>query len=156
MTLPVSALLSLRGPVRQLDESIAAKLALYGRTERFDPDEVVLRADDEATHFHIVVSGIVLLGLSVPGKPDVVIQSLGEGDLAGLSWYYPPYRWRWDVRAITDVSTLAFDVAAVRSACADDRDLDLAIVRLLAREMHDRLAHTRLQMLDIYAAPGSP
>jgi CRP-like cAMP-binding protein len=126
-----------------LFESLSTELTLV-------PDEVLFKEHDEARRFFIIENGIVALEAVRPAKPATTIQTLGVGDLLGLSWRLTPHRWMWSARAMTDVRLAVFDAAIMRAACEFDTDLDRLIWEIVAREASRRLHHTRVQLLDLY------
>ena len=126
-----------------LFESLSAKLTLV-------PDELLFKEHDDARRFFIIESGIIALEAIRPAKPATTIQTLGVGDLLGLSWRLTPHRWMWTARAMTDVRLAVFDAAIMRAACEFDPDLDRLMWEIVAREASKRLHHTRVQLLDLY------
>ena len=126
-----------------LFESLSAELALV-------PDELLFKEHDDARRFFIIESGIIALEANRPAKPATTIQTLGVGDLLGLSWRLAPHRWMWTARAMTDVRLAVFDAAIMRAACEFDPDLDRLMWEIVAREASKRLHHTRVQLLDLY------
>ncbi len=126
-----------------LFESLSTELTLV-------PDELLFKEHDEARRFFIIENGIIALEAIRPAKPPTTIQTLGAGDLLGLSWRLAPHRWMWSARAMTDVRLAVFDAAIMRAACEFDVDLDRLMWEILAREASKRLHHTRVQLLDLY------
>lgn len=116
-------------------------------------DTVLFEEDSPATHFYIVVKGRVGLELVSPRRLPIVIQTLGPGDLVGLSWYFPPHSWSWRARALDDTTVVSFDANLVRERCSQDQNLSEQILRVVAREAVSRLHATRAQLLDLYELP---
>ena len=83
----------------------------------------------------------------------MIIQTLGPGDLVGLSWLFPPHRWNWRARAIGDSRLIAFDAVEVRRQCQENRDLALEVYQAVADEAASRLHSTRIRLLDLYSLP---
>jgi CRP-like cAMP-binding protein len=126
-----------------LFESLSTELTLV-------PDEQLFREHDEAKRFFIIDSGIIALEAARPAKPPTTVQTLGAGELLGLSWRLTPHRWMWTARAMTDVRLAVFDAAIIRAACEFDTDLDRLMWEIVAREASKRLHHARVQLLDLY------
>ncbi len=113
-------------------------------------DEVVLRVNTPANRFYIVTDGIVAVRPGGAAQPRVTIQTFGEGALLGISWRLPPYRWQWTAQAQTDSILAEFDANEVLTACEQDKDLDAAMWKVVARESSKRLQNVRMQLLDQY------
>jgi CRP-like cAMP-binding protein len=113
-------------------------------------DEILFEEGGPADSFFIVSKGKIGLELTSPGRAPMVIQTLGPGDLVGLSWFFPPYRWNWRARALEETTLIAFDAIEVRRECEANRDLALEVLGVLAEEVVRRLHRTRIQLLDLY------
>ena len=64
----------------------------------------------------------------------------------------PPYRKQSDATAVGLVRATAFDGTCIRAKCDADPRLGYEILKRLAQIMEERLAETRLQLLDVYGA----
>jgi CRP-like cAMP-binding protein len=116
----------------------------------FRSGDVLFEEDGVADTFYIIVEGKVGLEMTSPGKPPVVIQTLGDGELVGVSWLFPPHRWNWRARAITETATIAFDADEVRAQSEIDPELARQVHGVVAKEAVSRLHSTRVQLLDLY------
>ena len=126
-----------------LFESAASEL-------RVSAGHILFEADGSADAFYIVVEGRIGLELTSPGKDPMVIQTLGPGDLVGVSWLLQPHRWNWRARAMVDSELVAFDAEVIRSAMEQNRDLALEVLGVVSGELAVRLHRTRVQLLDLY------
>jgi CRP/FNR family transcriptional regulator, cyclic AMP receptor protein len=117
---------------------------------RLSAGETLFEEDGPADLFYIVVDGRIGLELTSPGKEPIVIQTLGPGDLVGVSWLFPPHRWDWRARAIVDSDLSAFDANVIRAELERNRDLALEVLTVVAGEVVHRLQRTRVQLLDLY------
>ncbi len=123
------------------------------RAVSFDPGAVLFRTGDAADALYLVTAGRVALEIEVPGRGAVVVETISPGEVLGWSWAVPPHRFRFTARAVERTEALAVDGAALREACAADHDLGYEIHRRLLETVAKRLGHTRIQLLDLYAAP---
>ena len=83
----------------------------------------------------------------------VTLQTLGEGEILGWSWLFPPYVSQFDARAREDVRATAFDGACLRNKCDADPVLGYDLMKRMARLVSSRLEAARRQLLDVYG-PG--
>jgi hypothetical protein len=72
----------------------------------------------------------------------------------GWSWLIPPYKWRFDARAIETTRAFALDGKCLRGKCDEDPRLGYELLKRIAATIAERLHATRLQMLDVYGARG--
>jgi CRP/FNR family transcriptional regulator, cyclic AMP receptor protein len=117
---------------------------------RLSAGKVLFEEEGPADVFYIVVDGRIGLELTSPGKEPIAIQTLGAGDLVGVSWLFAPNRWNWKARAVVDSELAAFDATVIRAELERNRDLALEVLTVVAGEVAQRLQRTRLQLLDLY------
>lgn len=110
---------------------------------------------DPAHRFWLIRSGHVALDVHSPGRPPLIVETLGEGDLLGLSWLVPPYEWQFGATAIHDTLTYELNAMAVRAACEADPGLGYELLRRVMAAASSRLQSTRVRMLDLYTVPGA-
>lgn len=120
------------------------------RNERRAEGEVLFREGEEADWFYVIREGQLALEIHVPGRGPVVLQTLGDGDVLGTSWLFPPYRWQFGARVLQPTRLLAFDGKCLRGKCDADHDLGYELVRRAAQILMQRLNAARLQLLDLY------
>jgi len=117
---------------------------------RFETGQQLFREGAEANEFYLIRHGKVALEVVVPGRSSVTIQTLGPGEILGWSWLVPPYRWRFDARAVELVRAIALDGKCLRAKCEADPRLGFELLKRFAQVIIERLQATRLQLLDIY------
>jgi CRP/FNR family transcriptional regulator, cyclic AMP receptor protein len=104
----------------------------------------------------IIDAGQVTLDASVPGQGRVIIETLGRGDVIGLSWMLPPYQWRFGAVATQPTQAFVFDARAVRAACDADPLLGYELSRRFSAVVVRRLQATRARLIEASARPPSP
>ncbi len=117
---------------------------------RFDSGQHLFHEGEEANHFYVIRHGKIALEIFSPSRGPLVIDTLGEGDILGWSWIVPPYKWRFDARAIELTRAVALDGACLRGKCESDHDLGYELVKRFTSIMEQRLEATRIQLLDLY------
>jgi CRP-like cAMP-binding protein len=108
-----------------------------------------------AHRFWLLQSGHVALDLHSPGHHGLIIETLGPGDLVGLSWFVPPFQWQFGATAIQDTVTFELNAIAVRAACEEDPGLGYALLQRVMSAASSRLHATRVRVLDLYSAGGT-
>jgi CRP/FNR family transcriptional regulator, cyclic AMP receptor protein len=109
-----------------------------------------------AGRFWVIDAGQVTLDATVPGQGRVTIETLGRGDVIGLSWMLPPYQWRFGAIATQPMQAFAFDAAAVRAACDADPVLGYQLSRRFSAVVAHRLQATRARLIEACTRPPSP
>lgn len=109
---------------------------------------------DTAHRFWLIRSGRVALDVHAPGDRQLIVETLGQGDLLGLSWLVPPFQWQFSATAVQDTMTFEFNADAVRAACESDARLGYQLLQRVMSAASSRLQATRIRMLDLYAGSG--
>lgn len=135
-------------------EGIApAYLALISgcaRNVRIDPDRYLLRHGEPAQFFYLLRHGRVILELAAPGPGTLTFQTLGPGELVGVSWLLPPYRWTYDARVLQQVRAVSIDAACLRAKSEADHNFGYDMMKRFMPVLVQRLQDARLQLLDVY------
>jgi CRP-like cAMP-binding protein len=119
---------------------------------RFEAGQHLFREGEPADQFYLLRHGRVALQVSAPGRGAMTIQTLGEGEIVGVSWLIPPHRWTSDARALELTRAIAMDAACLRRKCEADHDLGYEMMKRFMPVLIQRLATTRMQMLDVYGS----
>jgi CRP/FNR family cyclic AMP-dependent transcriptional regulator len=133
-----------------LPEDFLALVCGCAKNVRFEAGQHLFAEGDAADQFYLVRHGRVALQVTAPGRGVVTFQTLGEGDVAGLSWLIPPYRWTCDARALELTRAIAMDAGCLRRKCEADHDLGYEMMKRCVPVLIQRLEATRLQSLDVY------
>ena len=145
-------------------EGILAKHPFFSRLEpryhqlvvgcasnvRFNAGEFLFHEGGEANTFYLIREGKVALEVVAPGHGSLTIETLGGGEMLGWSWLIPPYRWRFDARAVEGTRAIALDGKCLRAKCEEDHELGYELVKEVASTLGQRLDATRFRLLDIY------
>jgi CRP-like cAMP-binding protein len=137
-----------------LDDATIDLLAGCARNVRFNAGEYLCRTGEPADEFYLVRHGRVALEIVAPGRQAVVIQTAGEGEIVGVSWLLPPYRWMHDARAIDQVRAIGMDAKCLRGKCDADHHLGYEMMMRFVPLLVSRLQATRMQLLDLYGKPA--
>jgi len=108
-----------------------------------------------AEHFWLIVSGRVALDIHVPGRGEVVIETLLPGTVLGWSWLFPPQRWHFGAVAAELTHTVRLDAAGVMKLCEQNPELGFDLLRRFIGVLTDRLQATRVRLLDLYEHPAT-
>ena len=109
---------------------------------------------DRALAAHPVLAGRVALSVDAPGRGPLTFQTVGPGEVVGVSWLDGSARWAWDATALEPVASLALDAGRLRDACEADPALGYALMKRFVPVLLQRLHATRMQVLDVYGDPG--
>lgn len=132
------------------------RLSLYASRSLFHAGSRVFYEGSRADRFWLIKDGRVNLDTHLPGRGDVVVETLGPGAVLGWSWLFPPYRWHFGAVAVATTFTVSLDGPGVRNLCESDHELGYDLTTRFMQVVVDRLQATRLRLLDLYQAPPGP
>jgi CRP/FNR family transcriptional regulator, cyclic AMP receptor protein len=135
-----------------LGEAFCKLVAGCAKNVRFEAGQYLIHEDDPADQLYLIRHGRVALQIQEAGRGALTFQTLGEGEIVGVSWLIPPYHWRHDARALELVRAIAMDANCLRDKCEADHDLGYELMKRFVPVLFERLHATRMQMLDVYGA----
>ena len=103
-----------------------------------------------ADAFWLIHEGRVNLVTHVPGRGDVVVETIGCGQVLGWSWLLPPYRWQFGAVAVELMAAVRLDGALVRLRCDADPALGYELTMRFIPVLVERMQGTRVRLLDLY------
>jgi CRP/FNR family transcriptional regulator, cyclic AMP receptor protein len=133
-----------------LDDAFCTLVCGCAKNVRFEAGQYLFHEGEPADEFYLIRHGRIALELNAPERGQVTFQTLGEGEVVGVSWLIPPYRWTYDARAMDLVRAIAMDAACIRQKCEADHDLGYDMMKRVTPVLIQRLQATRLQILDVY------
>ena len=136
--------------MRGCDPEGMEAMAELGRIERFGDDEVLFTAGQPATELRFVVSGRVALSFRDPGAGVRTIGTVSPGDLLGWSALREGGTWTLGARTTKPTRCVTFPAAELRALCDRDRELGYCLMRYAFEVVAQRLADSRVQLLDLY------
>jgi len=139
-----------------LSDEHVALLVGCARNERYEPGQFLYREHQSADKFFVLRHGRVQLELMCEHRGPLPIQTLHEGDVLGSAWIVPPYTAGCDARALELTRAVSFDGPCMRGKCEQDPRLGYDLLKRSVETLVNRLMLTRLQLIDLYAAPGTP
>jgi CRP-like cAMP-binding protein len=138
--------------LRGLSPRHLAQLAECAYNVKLPARRYIFREGQVAEHFYIITKGKVAIEECPPSCEPIRISILGEGDLLGWSWLFPPYRWHFDAIAVEETEAIALDAICLRKACETDHELGYELVKRFAQVILERLQSTRLELTQLYRA----
>jgi len=125
-------------------------IARCGQDDDVEAGAFLFHEGEPAQRCYLIRSGTVALEVQAPGRGQLRIETLSQGEVVGWSWLFAPYRWALDARALEPTTMVAFDAACLRGKAEADHELGYELMRRFAAVIVDRLQATRLQLLDVY------
>lgn len=135
---------------RDFHPDLLELMAGCGKNVHFEAGTHIFSEGQPANEFYVIRTGKVSIGVTVPNRGMVLVETLGPNEVLGVSWPFPPFRREFDSKAIDPTSAIAMDAECLRNKCDEDPVLGYQVFKSFALLMRDRLQTTRLQLLDLY------
>jgi CRP-like cAMP-binding protein len=132
-----------------LPDAQVASVSDCGAFRQFDPGEFLLLEGQAQGKLFLIREGTVAIEAATPGGPPVIIETVGPGDVLGVSWLTPANN-HFDCRARDRVLTFAVDLRCLRTKMEGDASLGYALASRLLDLTYDRLSRLRLSRMDLY------
>jgi CRP-like cAMP-binding protein len=149
-------------PMPPLAEAIAAhcfatdmkpehlkKLLDVAMFKQFERDQIVFREGEPANRFYLICRGKIALESRDNGQSAPVVQFVGEGEVLGWSWLFPPYYWHFDARAVELTSAIFFYGTRLREQSEEDPAFGYELMKRVAAVVIKRLQIVRVQLLQL-------
>ena len=137
----------------QLPDAELDLIASTARTVRFAARQRLFSEGQPAHGCWLIEDGRVALDMAVPGRGQVVLQTLGPGDVLGWSWLVPPYRWHYGAATVLPTAATELDTEQLRVLAERDPRFGYTLVLTLFEAVLQRLQATRARLLDLYGSP---
>jgi CRP/FNR family cyclic AMP-dependent transcriptional regulator len=113
----------------------------------FEKGQIIFREGEIANRFYLIECGKVVLESSTLGEA-VAIDEIGDGDLLGWSWLFPPYAWHFTARALEPTTAIFFYGTVLRDYCEKDHSLGFELFKRMSVVMLRRLQAARQKLLN--------
>ncbi len=134
---------------RDISDEDARSIAAYASEVTFKKDEFIFREGEIADSLYLITYGKVSLELSTAHRGRIIVQTIDEDDVLGVSWVSPPYRWQFDARALMLTRAIRIDAKSLRRLCDEDNALGYRLMKRLIDVIIRRMQAVRLQLLEI-------
>lgn len=128
-----------------------------------DTEHFFFREDEQLKNFYLVLEGAVAIVFELPAREvehkiseqftrklqtkDVVVSTVGPGDLFGWAGLVPPHNSNAGAKAVTPCRVVAFDCQELLSAFDEDCGFGYIMTQKAAQILAERLRDLRIESL---------
>jgi CRP/FNR family transcriptional regulator, cyclic AMP receptor protein len=131
-------------------EELRRRLAECANNVVFDAGATLCTEGTPAKSFFAIRAGRVNVGVHVPSKGLVTLETLQTGDIMGWSWVLPPYRWHFDAVAVEPVRAVELHSDCLLPYLEENPAAGYRLITEVAKIMEERLESARLRLLDLF------
>jgi CRP/FNR family transcriptional regulator, cyclic AMP receptor protein len=117
--------------------------------KQFERDEIVFSEGEPANRFYLICHGKIALESRGDGESALLVQFVGEGEVLGWSWLFPPYYWHFSARAVEPTRAIFFSGTRLRAQCEEDPVFGYELMKRIATIVIERLQITRVQLIQL-------
>jgi CRP-like cAMP-binding protein len=117
---------------------------------RFEPGKVIFQEGETANTFYLIRQGKVALQMISGRRGPLTVLTVGEGEILGWSWLFPPHHYRFSARSVEPTRAFAIDGQCLRGKAEQDHDLGYHLLKRWAPVVERALDATRLQLVNVY------
>ena len=133
-----------------LDGEVIELIAGCAKNVIFQANEYVIREGGNADYLYLIRHGTIALEMFLPGRGAFTFLTLKSGEVVGVTWLIPPYRWSHDARAVELTRAIAFDARCLREKCESDHHVGYEMMKRFVPSLIERLHASRLQCANVY------
>lgn len=131
-------------------DELRNRLAGCANNVVFAAGETLCTEGTPAKSFYAIRSGRVNVGVHVPNKGLVTLETLQTGDIMGWSWVLPPYRWHFDAVAAEPVRAIELHSDCLLPYLDENPAAGYRLISEVAKIMEERLESARIRLLDLF------
>ncbi|MFZ0170805.1 MAG: cyclic nucleotide-binding domain-containing protein [Acidimicrobiales bacterium] len=139
---------------QELPDELRRRLSECATNVVFEAGATLCTEGTPARSFFALRAGRVNVGVHVPSKGLVVLETLQTGDIMGWSWVLPPYRWHFDAVAVEHVRAIELHADCILPYLGEEPAAGFRLMTAVATIMEERLESARLRLLDLFGHDG--
>jgi CRP-like cAMP-binding protein len=145
-TKPEAALIAEHALFKNLAPQYLALLAETAMVKEFSAGELIFREGDPANRFYLILSGEVALEEPNKDRGSVLLQTIGDNEVLGWSWLFPPFYWHFDARTTKQTKAIFFYGTWLRESCDRDHDFGYEMMKRMTAVIITRLQAARKRL----------
>ncbi|MDX1929501.1 MAG: acetate--CoA ligase family protein [Pirellulaceae bacterium] len=126
------------------------QLTAIAALKSYPAGRVLFNESDYHPYLHIVLDGLVILEMRLPGHGSRKILTLGRGDILAWSSFLTDGVMTTTAIAAEGTQVVEFSTDALRTLCEQNHELGYFVMRKVSVSLARRLLATRLQLLDLF------
>ncbi len=132
-----------------LDEAITEKIILAGEIREFNVNEMIFDEYQELMELFILIDGTVTLGIYVPKKGQINLDTVYPGQLFAWSALFPPGISTAYAIANAPVRVLAIKASKLQDLIEKNDTFGYQLMKIISKTLLQRLTDTRFQLVNL-------
>lgn len=134
---------------REFDETIREKILEISEIREYKVNEMIFDEYQELKELFILVEGTVTLGIYVPKKGQINLDTVHPGQLFSWSALFPPNISTAYAIATVPVKVLAIKASRIHELIGDNDTFGYLFMKIISKTLSQRLSDTRFQLVNL-------
>jgi CRP-like cAMP-binding protein len=128
------------------NEDVLRRIAGFSAEHFVEPDEVLFREGDHASHVYVLIEGRVDILFKTRNEEVCIVDTLVPGDLMSWSGLLPPHRATGSCMARVRSEVLMMRADDLRELCEQHPEFGYGFMKEIATTLRNRLRGARVQL----------
>ena len=133
----------------EFDDPVAEKIIHSGDLRNYKVKDIIIEEYQELSELFILVEGVVVLGINIPKKGRINLDTIHPGQVFSWSALFPPHISTAYAEAIQPVKVLAIHATKLMQMMEDDDAFGFRFMNIVSHTLSQRLADTRFHLVNI-------
>ncbi len=133
----------------EFDDPVAEKIIHSCELKEFRVKEIIIEEYQELSELYILIEGRVVLGVDIPKKGRINLDTIHPGQIFSWSAMFPPYISTAYAIATQPVKLLAIESTKLMQMIEDNCAFGYKFMNIISHTLSQRLADTRLHLVNI-------
>ena len=134
---------------RRFDDPIAEKIINRSEIKEFQVKDVIFEEYQELSELYILMEGRIILGINIPKKGRINLNTIHPGQIFSWSALFPPHISTAHAVATEPVKVLAIKSDDLRQMIEENSSFGYTFMSIIGRTLSQRLADTRFQLVNV-------
>jgi len=134
---------------RKFDDSVAEQIINSSEIKEFRVKEVIFEEYQELSELYILMEGRIILGINIPKKGRINLNTIHPGQIFSWSALFPPFISTANAMATEPVKVLAIKSENLSQMVEENNSFGYTFMRVIGRTLSQRLADTRFQLVNV-------
>lgn len=133
----------------EFDDTVTERIIKSCELKKFRVKEVIIEEYQELSELYILIEGRVVLGINIPKKGRINLDTIHPGQIFSWSAMFPPYISTAFAIATQPVKVLAIKSAKLMQMMEDSDAFGHRFMTIISHTLSQRLADTRFHLVNI-------
>jgi CRP-like cAMP-binding protein len=134
---------------REFEGPVAERIIKRCELRDYTVNEIIIEEYQELLELFILVEGAVVLGINIPKKGRINLDTIHPGQIFSWSAMFPPHISTAYAMATQPVKVLAIEATKLTQMMEDDCAFGFRFMSIISNTLSQRLADTRFQLVNI-------